>query len=56
MEHEVVGMMTELCDLMKRHHLNDMEIRLLEGHIKRTVEIVRNLETMLRESRNEKQG
>lgn len=54
MRQEVVALIGQITMMMKNHHLNEMEIRLLEDCLKRIYEIVENLEDMvLKERKNE---
>ena len=53
MKVEVAALLSQIAMLMKNHHLNEMEIRLIEDCMKRIVEIVGNLEDMLHEERKD---
>ena len=53
MKVEVAALLNQIAMLMKNHHLNEMEIRLIEDCMKRIVEIVGNLEDMLHEDRKD---
>ena len=53
MKVEVAALLNQIAMLMKNHHLNEMEIRLIEDCMKRIVEIVGNLEDMLHEERKD---